>query len=99
MGAKKNIKLGAILHGVGGNISGWRHPDAITDASVNFELYKKWSRKRRRANLTSSLLPMASILPKINPSFLKSFRACHDPERSGRNQFEDRFGRHAVYLL
>jgi len=47
MSTKRQLKLGAILHGVGGNISGWRHPEAITDASVNFEWYKKWTKKSR----------------------------------------------------
>ncbi|MDF2835947.1 MAG: hypothetical protein K0Q63_1587, partial [Paenibacillus sp.] len=27
MGNRKQIKFGAIIHGVGGNISGWRHPE------------------------------------------------------------------------
>jgi hypothetical protein len=45
MNKKRQLKLGAILHGVGGSVSGWRHPDAIADASVNFELYKKWISK------------------------------------------------------
>lgn len=38
---QRKLKLGAIIHGVGGNISAWRHPDAIVDASVNFEFYKE----------------------------------------------------------
>lgn len=45
MANRKQIKLGALLHGVGGSMSAWRHSDAITDASVNFELYKRWIRK------------------------------------------------------
>ncbi|KQN99113.1 LLM class flavin-dependent oxidoreductase [Paenibacillus sp. Leaf72] len=42
---KRQLKLGAILHGVGGNIAGWRHPDAQPDASVNFEFYKQQAQK------------------------------------------------------
>ncbi|WP_239614992.1 LLM class flavin-dependent oxidoreductase [Cohnella mopanensis] len=41
MGTRKQLKLGAIIHGVGGNISAWRHPDVPVDASVNFEFYKQ----------------------------------------------------------
>ncbi|SFF38192.1 FMN-dependent oxidoreductase, nitrilotriacetate monooxygenase family [Paenibacillus algorifonticola] len=42
---KRQLKLGAILHGVGGNIAGWRHPDAQPDASVNIEFYKQQAQK------------------------------------------------------
>jgi len=41
MARKKQLKLGAIIHGVGGNISGWRHPEVPTDASVSFPFYKE----------------------------------------------------------
>lgn len=40
MSARKPIKLGAIIHGVGGNVSAWRHPDIPSDASVNFGFYR-----------------------------------------------------------
>jgi N-acetyl-S-(2-succino)cysteine monooxygenase len=38
---RKQIKFGVLIHGVGGNISGWRHPEVLTDASVNFPYYKE----------------------------------------------------------
>ncbi|MDF2669488.1 MAG: nitrilotriacetate monooxygenase protein component, partial [Paenibacillus sp.] len=41
----RTLKLGAILHGVGGNMSAWKHPEAVVDASVNFEHYKGLARK------------------------------------------------------
>jgi len=41
MGNRKLLKLGALIHGVGGNISGWRHPDVPADASVSFPFYKQ----------------------------------------------------------
>ncbi|MFD0673111.1 LLM class flavin-dependent oxidoreductase [Cohnella sp. GCM10027633] len=40
MANRKKIKLGTIIHGVGGNVSAWRHPEVPADASVNFEFYK-----------------------------------------------------------
>lgn len=40
MAVRKQVKLGAIIHGVGGNVSAWRHPEVPSDASVNFEFYK-----------------------------------------------------------
>ncbi|MFC4599528.1 LLM class flavin-dependent oxidoreductase [Cohnella hongkongensis] len=41
MGQRKKIKFGAIIHGVGGNIAGWRHPEVPADASVSFPFYKQ----------------------------------------------------------
>ncbi|OZB95365.1 LLM class flavin-dependent oxidoreductase [Paenibacillus sp. XY044] len=41
MSKPKKLKLGAMIHGVGGGWEDWRHPDAITDASVNFDFYKR----------------------------------------------------------
>lgn len=74
MGAKKQIKLGAILHGVGGNISGWRHPDAITDASVNFELYKKWTQKAEEGKFDFVFIADGLyITEKSIPHFLNRF--------------------------
>ncbi|MUT67195.1 LLM class flavin-dependent oxidoreductase [Paenibacillus sp. NEAU-GSW1] len=45
MAKRKKLKLGAIIHGVGGNIGAWRHPDALTDASVNIDYYKQQALK------------------------------------------------------
>jgi FMN-dependent oxidoreductase (nitrilotriacetate monooxygenase family) len=41
----RKLKLGAILHGIGGNMGAWRHPDAIADASISFEFYKQQAQK------------------------------------------------------
>lgn len=41
MAEQRKLRLGAILHGAGGNLAGWRHPDAVADASVNFNFYKQ----------------------------------------------------------
>src|SRR4051794_34910338 len=38
---KKNIVLGAWLHGVGGGWGDWRHPDSLPNASTNWDFYKK----------------------------------------------------------
>jgi FMN-dependent oxidoreductase (nitrilotriacetate monooxygenase family) len=45
MTAQRQLKLGAILHGVGSSTSLWRHPDMPADASVNIDLYKQWVKK------------------------------------------------------
>ncbi|GGG77326.1 LLM class flavin-dependent oxidoreductase [Paenibacillus radicis (ex Gao et al. 2016)] len=45
MAKRKKLKLGALIHGVGGHIGAWRHPEALTDASVNIEFYKQQAQK------------------------------------------------------
>lgn len=45
MAEQRKIKFGAIIHGVGGNISGWRHPNVLTNASVNLDFYKQQAKK------------------------------------------------------
>ncbi|SEN76267.1 LLM class flavin-dependent oxidoreductase [Paenibacillus sp. OV219] len=71
---KKQLKLGALLHGVGGNPAMWRHPDTQGDASVNFELYKSWVQKAEAGKL--DLIFIADglyINEKSIPHFLNRF--------------------------
>ncbi|WP_223066889.1 LLM class flavin-dependent oxidoreductase [Paenibacillus caui] len=74
MARQRQLKLGAMLHGVGGSTSMWRHPDARPDASVNFELYKQWVRKAESGKL--DLIFIADglyINEKSIPHFLNRF--------------------------
>ncbi|EGL16319.1 MULTISPECIES: LLM class flavin-dependent oxidoreductase [unclassified Paenibacillus] len=74
MSKKRQLKLGALLHGVGGNPAMWRHPDAQPDASVNIELYKKWVRKAEAGKF--DLIFIADglyINEKSIPHFLNRF--------------------------
>ncbi|MFM9277436.1 LLM class flavin-dependent oxidoreductase [Paenibacillus jiagnxiensis] len=74
MAKHKQLKLGALLHGVGGGTSMWRHPDARPDASVNFELYKQWVRKAEEGKF--DLIFIADglyINEKSIPHFLNRF--------------------------
>ncbi|OAS15224.1 LLM class flavin-dependent oxidoreductase [Paenibacillus oryzisoli] len=74
MAKQKQIKLGAIIHGVGGHVSGWRHPEAITDASVNFGFYKGQAQKAEAGKF--DLLFIADglyITEKSIPHFLNRF--------------------------
>ena len=48
MSKQRKLKFGALIHGVGGNISGWRHPDIQADASVSLEFYKSRLRRLKR---------------------------------------------------
>lgn len=45
MANRKQIKFGALIHGVGGNVSAWRHPEVPADASVNFQFYTQQAQK------------------------------------------------------
>ena len=42
---KRQIRLGAIIQGASGNMSAWRHKDAIADASINFDYCKALAKK------------------------------------------------------
>ena len=74
MGNKKQIKLGAIIHGVGGNISGWRHPEVQTDASVSFEFYKGRAQKAEEGKFDFLFVADGlHINEKSIPHFLNRF--------------------------
>ncbi|MFD1174930.1 LLM class flavin-dependent oxidoreductase [Paenibacillus puldeungensis] len=74
MAKPRRLKLGAILHGVGGGTSMWRHPDAKPDASVNFDVYKRWVQKAEEGRM--DLIFIADglyINEKSIPHFLNRF--------------------------
>ncbi|QAY67180.1 LLM class flavin-dependent oxidoreductase [Paenibacillus protaetiae] len=72
--AKKQLRLGAIIHGVGGNVGGWRHPDAITDASVNFGFYKQQAQKAEQGKFDFVFIADGLyITEKSIPHFLNRF--------------------------
>ncbi|MCY9668915.1 LLM class flavin-dependent oxidoreductase [Paenibacillus alginolyticus] len=74
MTKQKQLKLGAIIHGVGGNISGWRHPEAITDASVNFGFYKQQAQKAEAGKFDLVFIADGLyITEKSIPHFLNRF--------------------------
>ncbi|RTE10146.1 LLM class flavin-dependent oxidoreductase [Paenibacillus whitsoniae] len=70
----RQIKLGAIIHGVGGNVSGWRHPDAITDASVNISFYRQQAQKAEAGKFDLVFIADGLyITEKSIPHFLNRF--------------------------
>lgn len=74
MAKQRQLKLGALLHGVGGGTSMWRHPEAQPDASVNFGLYKQWVQKAEEGKF--DLIFIADglyINEKSIPHFLNRF--------------------------
>lgn len=44
MAEQRQLRLGTILHGASGNMSAWRHPAAVADASINFDFVKETAR-------------------------------------------------------
>ncbi|MCZ2495404.1 NtaA/DmoA family FMN-dependent monooxygenase [Xylophilus sp. Kf1] len=53
---KKQFKLGAFLMQTGHHIAGWRHPDAQSDAGVNFRHYAQVARRAEAAKFDAVFL-------------------------------------------
>lgn len=51
MAGRRQLKLGAVMAGVGNSMSLWRHPDLATDASVNIAINREWIRKAEEGKL------------------------------------------------
>ncbi|MFC3747814.1 LLM class flavin-dependent oxidoreductase [Paenibacillus sp. GCM10012306] len=71
---KRQLKLGAVLQGVGNSVSFWRHPDIPINASVSLDFYKKQAQKAEEGKF--DLLFVADglyINEKSNPHFLNRF--------------------------
>ncbi|MCM3630466.1 LLM class flavin-dependent oxidoreductase [Paenibacillus glycanilyticus] len=74
MAARRQLKLGAMLHGVGSSTSLWRHPEIPSDASVNFELYKSWVEKAEAGKFDLAFIADGLYInEKSIPHFLNRF--------------------------
>lgn len=74
MGKRRTLKLGAVLHGVGGSASGWRHPDMPADASVNIGFYKQQALKAEEGKFDFIFIADGLyITEKSIPHFLNRF--------------------------
>jgi FMN-dependent oxidoreductase, nitrilotriacetate monooxygenase family len=74
MSKKRALKLGAIIHGVGGSSSGWRHPDIPADASVNIGFYKQQALKAEEGKFDFLFIADGLyITEKSIPHFLNRF--------------------------
>ncbi|MDO3413079.1 LLM class flavin-dependent oxidoreductase [Saccharibacillus sp. CPCC 101409] len=74
MANKRSLKFGALIHGVGGSVTGWRHPEVQSDAGVNFEFYKRQARTAEEGKF--DLIFIADglyINEKSIPHFLNRF--------------------------
>ncbi|MCZ4150860.1 monooxygenase, partial [Escherichia coli] len=74
MTTQRKLKLGAIVHGVGGSMTTWRHPEVLSDASVNFEFYKRQTLKAEEGKFDLVFIADGLyITEKSIPHFLNRF--------------------------
>jgi FMN-dependent oxidoreductase (nitrilotriacetate monooxygenase family) len=74
MAKGKQIKLGAMIHGVGGGWEDWKHPEAITDASTNFQFYKHQAQTAEAGKFDFAFIAdSVHITEKSSPHYLNRF--------------------------
>ncbi|MDK8180600.1 LLM class flavin-dependent oxidoreductase [Paenibacillus sp. UMB4589-SE434] len=74
MRTNRQLKLGVMLHGAGGHIAAWRHPDSPADASVNFEFYKQIAKKAESGKFDLAFVADGLYITEIShPNFLNRF--------------------------
>ncbi|MFB3159800.1 LLM class flavin-dependent oxidoreductase [Neobacillus sp. 179-J 1A1 HS] len=74
MSTQKKLKFGAIIHGVGGNIAGWRHPGIQADASVSLDFYTNQAQKAEEGKFDLVFIADGlHINEKSIPHFLNRF--------------------------
>ncbi|MFD2641657.1 LLM class flavin-dependent oxidoreductase [Pseudomonas japonica] len=72
--SKRQIRLGAMIHGVGHGWGEWRHPDALADASVNFTYYKQQARLAEAGRFDFAFIADSlHIHAKSSPHYLNRF--------------------------
>ncbi|WP_411342449.1 LLM class flavin-dependent oxidoreductase [Paenibacillus sp. WLX1005] len=70
----KQLHLGAIIQGVGGNMSAWRHPEATVDASINFDYYRQQAQKAEQGKFDFLFIADGLYInEKSIPHFLNRF--------------------------
>lgn len=74
MATTRQLRLGTILQGASGNMSAWRHPAAVADASINFEFVKETARKAEQGKLDFLFVADGLYInEKSIPHFLNRF--------------------------
>jgi FMN-dependent oxidoreductase (nitrilotriacetate monooxygenase family) len=72
--SKRQLHLGAMIHGVGHGWGEWRHPDALADASTNFAFYKKEAQTAEAAFFDFAFIADSlHIHAKSSPHYLNRF--------------------------
>ncbi|MGW9103574.1 NtaA/DmoA family FMN-dependent monooxygenase [Priestia megaterium] len=71
---KKQLKIGAIIDGVGWNYMGWRHPDMPANASENIDYYVQKAQRAEEGKFDMVFLADVShIGPGMIPHYLSMF--------------------------
>ncbi|MCL9659811.1 LLM class flavin-dependent oxidoreductase [Paenibacillus hunanensis] len=74
MMTKRQLKFGAIIHGIGGSMSTWRHPEVQADASVSFDFYKRQAQKAEEGKFDLVFIADGLFInEKSLPHFLNRF--------------------------
>ncbi|PMT97574.1 monooxygenase [Klebsiella sp. Kd70 TUC-EEAOC] len=74
MSEQRQLRIGTILHGASGNMSAWRHPVALADASINFEFVKQTALKAEEGKLDFIFVADGLYInEKSIPHFLNRF--------------------------
>lgn len=74
MSKPRQLKLGAMVHGVGHGWGEWRHPNALADASVNFGFYKQQAKLAEAAKFDFVFIADSlHIHEKSSPHYLNRF--------------------------
>jgi FMN-dependent oxidoreductase (nitrilotriacetate monooxygenase family) len=74
MSKRRQLKLGAMVHGVGHGWGEWRHPNAQADASVNFGFYKRQAQLAEAAKFDFVFIADSlHIHEKSSPHYLNRF--------------------------
>ena len=72
--SKRQIRLGAMIHGVGHGWGEWRHPQAQPDASTNFGFYKQQTELAEAAKFDFVFIADSlHIHAKSSPHYLNRF--------------------------
>ena len=72
--SKRQIHLGAMIHGVGHGWGEWRHPEALADASVNFGYYKQQAQLAEAAKFDFAFIADSlHIHARSSPHYLNRF--------------------------
>ncbi len=74
MSKQRQLKLGAMVHGVGHGWGEWRHPQAQPNASVNFDFYKQQAHLAEAAKFDFVFIADSlHIHEKSSPHYLNRF--------------------------
>lgn len=74
MSNKRQLRLGAIIQGASGNMSAWRHPDAVADASINIQFCQQLAQKAEQGKFDFLFVADGLYInEKSIPHFLNRF--------------------------